>query len=151
MSLSKKIKGRIARVYHATNAAVFARKSYFQFGDSADKSGMTEIPFYPPNVLEGDPRMRSKAISSSGDGGFVTGMWDCTAGRFMWHFNCDEVVHIIDGEVTVKVNDQVQRLVKGSVAYFPIGTVSEWHVPNYVLKIFSHHNPTPTLQKIFGG
>ncbi len=108
------------------------------------------MDFYPPNVLEGDPKMRVKGLTQSGDGGFNTGLWDCTEGRFLWHFHCDEVVHILKGAVTVKVDNEVKRLEPGMVAFFPIGTVSEWQVHDYVLKLFAHHNPTPTMKKWLG-
>ncbi|BCD99830.1 cupin domain-containing protein [Marinagarivorans cellulosilyticus] len=140
----------LSKPYHKINALIFSRRSQFEMGDSTSKEGMEGLPFHPANVLEGDPQMRAKTLCLSGDGGFMTGLWDCTQGRFMWYFKCDEVVHILEGEVIVTVGDKTERLVKGSVAFFPIGTASEWHVPNYVFKLFSHRNPTPTAKRLFG-
>jgi uncharacterized cupin superfamily protein len=109
---------------------------------------LTPMAVHAPDLREGNPQMRSAALNESPDRGMATGLWDCTAGRFRWVFQCDEVVHILEGEVIVTVGDQVHHLRAGDVAFFPIGTDSDWKVNNYVKKIYFHRHPTPLLNSI---
>lgn len=137
----------VLRCYRAFNRLVYGRGSQFEAGDVDSEEGMTSLAINPADVLEGTPTTRFKKLTESGDGGSATGLWDCTAGRFRWVFHCDEVVHILKGSVTVRVGDKITELVPGSVAFFPIGTDSEWTVPQYVKKVFFHRHPTPTVKR----
>ncbi|MGK2887686.1 MAG: cupin domain-containing protein [Rhodococcus sp. (in: high G+C Gram-positive bacteria)] len=95
-------------------------------------------------ILDGQPEARSAEWSRSVDGTTTTNVWDCTAGRFRWFFAVDEIVHIMDGSVTVSSEDHPARtLVAGDAALFRAGTWSEWHVENYVRKhaILRRHLP----------
>lgn len=31
----------------------------------------------------------------------MTLVWDCTPGKFMWHYDQDETVHILEGRVVL--------------------------------------------------
>lgn len=63
-------------------------------------------------------------------------VWECTGGKFNWHYDKDEVVVVVAGEVFVtNANDEERRLGPGDLAFFPAGTVSTWHVPVYVRKV----------------
>ncbi|MGC4087547.1 MAG: cupin domain-containing protein [Polyangiaceae bacterium] len=104
-------------------------------------------PICADHVLEGAPFARAKLLGESGDGGASFGVWTCTPGRFRWYFAADETVHILEGEVTVRVNDEERPLTAGSVAFFPIGTWSEWTVTRYVRKIFFLRHPSPYLKR----
>jgi uncharacterized cupin superfamily protein len=87
-------------------------------------------------VREGQPRARVKYLARSEDEGVTAALWDCTAGKFEWYFASDELVHVLEGEVIVTMPSGVQRtLTPGSVAYFPAGVKSLWHVPKYVKKM----------------
>lgn len=99
-------------------------------------------------ILDGDPQARTAEWSRSVDGTTTTNVWDCTAGRFRWYFAVDEIVHIMDGSVTVSSDDHPARtLVAGDAALFRAGTWSEWHVENYVRKhaILRRHLPGSLL------
>ena len=87
------------------------------------------------------PHMRSAAPIKSRDGRVSTGVWDCEAGVFEVTFTCDEVVHIVEGEVQVTTRSSVQMLREGDVAFFRNGLTTIWHVPYYVRKVWFHHNP----------
>jgi len=87
-------------------------------------------------IIEGTPHARSKRLANSADGTSTVMAWSCTAGRFNWHYTVDETVHIIKGEVFVTdANDDVRRLGPGDMAFFPAGSSSTWHVPDYVRKL----------------
>lgn len=92
-------------------------------------------PINPDWILEGAPQARVAEWSRSVDGTTTTNVWDCTAGRFRWYFSVDEIVHIMDGSVTVSSEDHPSRtLLAGDAALFRAGTWSEWHVEEYVRK-----------------
>ncbi|WP_415976596.1 cupin domain-containing protein [Rhodococcus sp. 077-4] len=103
-------------------------------------------PIEPTWILEGSPQARVAQWSESIDGTTTTNVWDCTAGRFRWYFSVDEIVHIMDGSVTVSSEEHAPRtLVAGDAALFRAGTWSEWHVESYVRKhaILRQHLPAP--------
>lgn len=103
-------------------------------------------PIEPSWVLDGEPRARVAEWSRSTDGTTTTNVWDCTAGRFRWYFSVDEIVHIMDGSVTVSSEDHPPRtLYAGDAALFRAGTWSEWHVTDYVRKhaILRQNLPAP--------
>ena len=96
---------------------------------------LQDSPIDPDWIIEGEPHARVAEWSRSIDGTTTTNVWDCTAGRFRWYFSVDEIVHIMDGSVTVSSDDHPERtLVAGDAALFRAGTWSEWHVEDYVRK-----------------
>jgi uncharacterized protein len=102
-------------------------------------------PFEAGDIVRGDPRARSTNVIASADGKFDCGVWDCTAGRFRIEYRSDELVHILEGEVTVHVGDTTHTLAAGDVAYFPAGTAAEWDIPTYVRKLWVYRTPSPSL------
>jgi uncharacterized cupin superfamily protein len=93
-------------------------------------------PINPAWILEGRPVARNALLSTSEDTTACTILWDCTAGKFNWHYDFDETVHIVDGSVIVSSeNTPPKRLVAGDVAFFPVGTKAHWHVETYVRKV----------------
>ena len=103
----------------------------------------------PPMLANGQSGPTTRAVEPirSRDGRVATGVWDSEAGVFEVNFTCDEVVHILEGEVRVTSNGATQTLRPGDVAYFRKGLRSTWDVPNYVRKVWFHHNPKPTIRK----
>ena len=102
---------------------------------------LAPAPIPPDWIIEGAPQARSKRLATSADGTSSTMAWSCSAGRFKWHYNVDETLHIISGEVFVTdENDQVRRLGPGDMVFFPAGSSSTWHVPREVRKLaFCRH------------
>ncbi len=98
-------------------------------------------PINPAWILEGQPVARNVVLSRSEDTTACTIMWDCTAGKFNWHYAFDETVHILEGSVIVSSeNTPPKRLEAGDVAFFPVGTKAHWHVETYVRKVaFCRH------------
>lgn len=103
---------------------------------SLDSIVMSPAPIEPSWILEGQPVARSGGHSRNIDGWASTNIWDCTAGKFRWHFGWEETVMILEGEVRV-TNDagQTHVLQAGGIGYFPGGTWWTWEVPQYVRKI----------------
>ena len=126
----------------ATETMITSTIEAVRLGDIA----LDDSPIEPTWILEGNPQARLAEWSKSIDGTTTTNVWDCTAGRFRWYFAVDEIVHIMDGSVTVSSDDHAPRtLIPGDAALFRAGTWSEWHVDNYVRKhaILRQHLPAP--------
>ena len=97
-------------------------------------------------VIEGTPQVRSKYLVRSADGASSVMVWSCSAGRFVWCYKVDEMLHVLSGEVFV-TDDKgaVRRLGPGDMAFFPAGARSVWHVPHEVRKLAMcrHNMPRP--------
>jgi uncharacterized cupin superfamily protein len=95
------------------------------------------------DVIDGNPVTRvHHAIQ--GPGSWDAGFWDCTAGRFRWHFGDAEFVLVLEGEVLVTDGAGVRHHLRtGDMFLFPGRTSWEWEVPEYLHKAFVMH-PGPT-------
>jgi uncharacterized cupin superfamily protein len=101
-------------------------------------------PIRPEWILEGTPQARIGLHSHNVDRWASTYVWDCTAGRFNWHFAWEETVHILEGEVKVtNAQGDTHVLTAGSVGYFPAGTWWVWEVPSYVRKLALFRREVP--------
>jgi uncharacterized cupin superfamily protein len=89
-------------------------------------------------IEEGFPIARCTTFTQSPDARLSSGLWECTAGKFKVSFSLDEIVTILDGEVTVHEDSEGRsyRLGVGDAAYFPLGLVTHWEVPRFVRKFF---------------
>ena len=97
-------------------------------------------------VLEGKPETRSKELVRSQDRTSYVMVWDCTAGRFNWHYNKDETVVVMSGEAFISIqNGPERRIGPGDVVFFQVGTSAEWRVPEYIKKVafLRHTMPRP--------
>jgi uncharacterized protein len=86
----------------------------------------------------GTPVARCITFAESPDKRLSSGLWECSAGQFKVSFALDEIVHILEGEVTVREDGDgaVYTLEPGDSAYFPLGLVTHWDVPRFVRKFF---------------
>ena len=101
-------------------------------------------PINPEWILAGTPQARAGSHSQNVDGWAETMHWDCTAGRFRWHFGWEETVMILEGEVRVTGADGRETLLRaGDVAYFPADAWFTWNVERYVRKIAFCRRPVP--------
>jgi uncharacterized protein len=93
-------------------------------------------PIRPGWVIEGTPQVSSKCVAGSADGASSVMVWSCTAGRFVWCYKVDEMLHVLSGEAFVTNEDGTdRRLGPGDMAFFPSGARSIWHVPKEVRKL----------------
>ena len=115
---------------------------FVKFGSTRDKLG--PAPIRPSWILEGNPVARNRFLTKSADGAASTYIWDCTAGRFKWHYDIDETVTVVEGSVVVKdQNGDSHKLVAGDTAFFPAGCRAEWTVENYIRKVAILRVPMP--------
>src|SRR6516164_3907223 len=93
-------------------------------------------PISPDWILVGTPEARSKLLAKSNDRSSSVVVWECTAGRFDWHYSEDETVVITSGEVFITTeHGEARRLGEGDVGFFPAGSSCTWRVNNRVKKV----------------
>ena len=99
--------------------------------------GLSPDPIPPEWIREGTPTARRKLLVGSSDHLASTHMWDCTAGRFDWHYEGDdEVIYVVEGSIVVEDTAGVRRrLEAGDTFLFPAGSTFHWTVPHYIRKI----------------
>jgi uncharacterized protein len=131
----------------ASNSAAFP----VQTGTIA-RTDLPPDPLDPSWILAGSPNTRCLSLGSSADGKFAFGLWDCTAGQFKWIYYSDELLHILEGEVSIRVDDRELHLRPGDVAFFPYGTTAYWTVHGYVKKLAVIRSAPPRglLRRIAG-
>lgn len=117
-----------------------------------DSIELTADPIEPTWVLSGTPQARSGCHSTNTDHWAATHVWDCSAGRFRWHYAWEETVLILEGEVhvTADAGGGTQVLVAGSLGYFPAGTWWVWEVPQYVRKLAFNRRHVPKPLRALG-
>ncbi len=87
-------------------------------------------------IIEGAPSARCASLSRSADGSTWTDLWDCTAGSFYWHYQCNETIHILDGHAVITDCDgAIWHLNAGDVMQFRYATRARWDVPQYIRKV----------------
>jgi uncharacterized protein len=98
-------------------------------------------------IHEGTPQTRSEELARSRDGTSHTMVWDCTAGRFDWHYNKDETLVVLTGEAFISTEKGAteRRIGSGDIVFFPAGTSATWRVPRYIRKVafLRHTMPRP--------
>lgn len=87
-------------------------------------------------ILSGTPKSRSKSLVRSHDWTSNLIAWDCTAGRFKWHYAKDETIMVVSGEaIMIDEHGQERRLGAGDIGFFPAGTSCTWLVPDHIRKV----------------
>jgi uncharacterized protein len=103
---------------------------------AADLVELEPDPISPAWILSGTPEARNKVLMKSHDRTSSIVVWECTAGRFEWHYGEDETVVVISGEVFISTgNGEERRLGRGDMGFFPAGTSCTWRVPDRIKKI----------------
>jgi uncharacterized protein len=100
----------------------------------------------PGWIISGKPETGAKEFARSRDRTSHAMVWECTAGRFNWHYNKDEGLVVITGEAFISYDDgEERRIGPGDIVFFPSGTSATWRVPDYIRKVafLRHTMPRP--------
>ena len=91
----------------------------------------------PPDwILSGTPVARKSKLATSHDWASSIVVWDCTAGRFHWHYMQDEAVFVISDEAfLVNANGEERRFGAGDFGFIPAGTSCTWRVSSNFRKV----------------
>jgi uncharacterized cupin superfamily protein len=111
--------------------------------------GWYDAPIRADDIIEGSPYARSWDLHASRAGGVSMNYWDCTAGRFSWHYGTDEMITVLEGEVHITDEHGATFTLRGGdTAHFLAGTSVLWHVPEYVRKLAFHRNPQTVPDRV---
>ncbi len=87
-------------------------------------------------ILSGTPKASSKTMARSHDWTSHTVVWECTAGRFQWHYATDESILVVSGEAFMLEEDGGERRIgPGDLGFFPAGTSCTWRVKDRIRKV----------------
>ncbi|MBT9290343.1 cupin domain-containing protein [Prosthecodimorpha staleyi] len=101
-------------------------------------------PIEPSWIHEGNPVASNAILSTSADGTASTIVWECTEGKFEWHYDVDETIHFLEGSVVIEADGMApQRLGAGDVIFFKRGAVARWHVEKKVRKLAFFRRTVP--------
>jgi uncharacterized protein len=100
-----------------------------------DRTDLRPHPIRAEWVIDGSPA--AAALDLTRGEYIATGLWSCTAGRFHWHYQSDEIIHILEGEARLEDDHgNLLTLLPGSVVHFSPGDHAIWDVPVYVKKLY---------------
>jgi uncharacterized cupin superfamily protein len=103
-------------------------------------------------ILEGNPVAREKRLAASSDRLASAFMWDCTGGRFNWHYEADEIAHVLEGSAVIEDAAGARRALQaGDTFLFPAGSRYQWTVPGYIRKIGFLHAPLSREMRLVKG
>jgi len=87
-------------------------------------------------ILSGKPSARSKVVARSRDWASKIVVWDCTAGRFQWHYDQDETIIVISGTAYLLGDNGEEHLFgPGDYGFFPAGSIASWRIDDHIRKI----------------
>ena len=104
--------------------------------EAAASADLEPAPISPDWILAGNPKARGKMLAKSHDRTSSIWVWECTAGRFNWHYSEDETVVVISGEVFITTEKGPEkRLGQGDMGFFPAGSSCIWRVNDRIKKV----------------
>ena len=99
-------------------------------------SKMSLSPIERAWIIEGEPVAELSILSKSADSRAWTVVWQCSAGKFNWHYDYDETILILDGSIVIEAEGMPPARYKpGDVIFFKEGAHAIWHVESSVRKI----------------
>ena len=107
---------------------------------------LSPAPIEPSWIIHGDPKASACLLSKSADRSAWTVVWECTKGRFNWHYQLDETILILEGAIVLESDIlPPTRYGVGSVILFRKGAHARWYVEDYVKKLAfcRRANPLP--------
>lgn len=104
-------------------------------------------------VKQGQPNFRATEFYRSADGKTTSGIFECDASVFEWHYDKDEAIYLLEGQVDIEYLGQKFTLTAGQSTFFKAGTVALWRVPGKLRKTWTMYEagkPVKQLSKVFG-
>jgi uncharacterized cupin superfamily protein len=114
--------------------------------ETAASADLKPAPICADWILAGRPEASSRLLAKSGDRTSSIMVWECTPGRFNWHYSEDETVVVISGEVFITTeNGEERRLGQGDIGFFPAGCSCTWRVTERIRKVAVLRKDLPPL------
>ena len=94
-------------------------------------------------IVDGSPEATGCPIFETSDRGANVHEWQCTRGRFVWHYDVDEIVYIIEGDARIKdlATGVSTHITGGTSVLFQRGSSAEWTADGHIRKIAINHIP----------
>lgn len=103
-------------------------------------------PINPDWITRGNPDAWFGAIHKSEDGFSDVVVWNCSPGRFTWHYDKDETMFVLEGHAVLQQGEPDERTVgPGEVVIFPAGAVVAWEVLEDFRKLAVIRRPMPEV------
>jgi len=110
------------------------------------KVKLTPRPIEPSWIIEGNPVAQGCVLSTSADGLACTIVWECSEGKFNWHYDFDETIMILEGAIVLESDAMPPtRYGPGDVIFFRNGAHARWHVQGRVRKLAFCRTAQPFL------
>jgi uncharacterized cupin superfamily protein len=110
---------------------------------SQGRRNLHAAPIHKDWVVDGTPEARGCPIFETSDRGANVHEWQCTQGKFVWHYGVDEIVYIVEGDARIKdlATGLSTDIAAGTSVLFQSGSSAEWTVDRYIRKIAINHIP----------
>jgi uncharacterized cupin superfamily protein len=115
---------------------------------SLSRRNLRAAPIKRDWILDGAPEAKGHPLFETSDRGANVHEWECSRGRFEWHYECDEIVHVVEGDARIKdlATGLSTNITAGSSVLFQRGSSAEWTIDHYIRKIAVNHVPlSPNL------
>ncbi len=113
-------------------------------------SNLAPSPIEPSWIIDGNPVAQSALLSKSADGLSWTVVWQCSEGKFNWHYDIDESLVILEGSIVLESDTMPPtRYGPGDTILFRNGAHARWHVERSVRKL-AFCRKTPPVWVGFG-
>ena len=104
--------------------------------EAATSAALEPAPISPDWILDGAPEARNKTLAKSRDRTSFVMVWECSAGRFNWHYSQDETLVVISGEAFITTEKgEEKRLAQGDIGFFPAGSSCTWRINDRIKKV----------------
>jgi len=110
---------------------------------SQGRRNLHAAPIKKDWVVDGTPEARGCPIFETSDQGANVHEWQCSRGRFVWRYDVDEIVYIIEGDARIKdlATGVSTNITAGTSVLFQRGSSAEWTVDRHIRKIAINHVP----------
>lgn len=99
-------------------------------------NNLRPAPINPDWVIDGNPSANNAELFRSDDGLSSTVLWECSPGRFIWIYDTEETIHILEGSIVLDDGiNPARRYGAGDVVFFPAGAKVQWTVEQRVRKL----------------
>jgi uncharacterized cupin superfamily protein len=110
---------------------------------SHGRRNLRAAPIHRDWIVDGTPEAKGYPLFETADRGANVHEWECSRGRFQWHYACDEIVYVVEGDARIKdlTTGLSTDITAGCSVLFQRGSSAEWTVDRYIRKIAVNHVP----------
>ena len=109
-----------------------------------DKVTLKDAPIEKSWIVAGKPKARNAILSQTADRAATTILWECTEGQFNWHYDFDESIYFLEGQITIQRPGEAARSYgAGDWIQFSVGDKALWTVTERVRKVAYCSFPPP--------